>query len=142
MKSSKQRRAEIQAQRASRAANVLAIKRATLPLGAVACNPERLAPSNSYGVPEFVVRGYYVDQPFVCRDCGVEEIWRAAQQKWWYESAGGNVESRAARCNPCRRRERERKNSAREVQQRGAEAKAALHKVRFGGGIDESERGI
>ena len=47
------------------------------------------APNNSYGVPCFVERGYYQDLPFTCVGCGSKEIWRAAQQKWWYEVAKG-----------------------------------------------------
>lgn len=53
------------------------------------CNVSLLAPDNSYGVPEFVTRGTYRDQPFRCQDCGRAEMWTAAQQKWWYETAKG-----------------------------------------------------
>ena len=58
------------------------------------CNPELLAPYNSYGAPRFVYRGYYVDEPFKCASCGEEGVWRATQQKWWYEVAKGHVEER------------------------------------------------
>lgn len=74
-----------------------------------------LAPNNSYGVPEFVKRGCYVDQRFTCVDCGVEEVWTAAQQKWWYEVAKGQVDTRANRCGDCRAKERLRRDEARRV---------------------------
>lgn len=87
-------------------------KRAT---GPVAVRPERLAPDGSYGQPEFVRRGTYVDQPFRCADCGVEEIWRATQQQWWYEVAKGGVWTVATRCRACRAKERRRRLAARAV---------------------------
>src|SRR5689334_16665350 len=83
------------------------------------CNPELLAPSNSYGVPEFVARGYYLDTRFVCAGCQSPQVWTATQQKWWYEVAKGNVESRAKYCRACRRKERERSADARRIHLEG-----------------------
>lgn len=60
------------------------------------------APNGSYSPPEF-----YEDQEFVCADCGAEEVWTAAQQKWWYEVAKGSIYSHAIRCRECRKRHRE-----------------------------------
>ena len=122
MKSGKQRKAEIQQQRAGRAARAEAAAKSLpkpLTAGMAACNPLKLAPYNSYGQPDFVVRGYYVDQPFCCKDCGKQEVWTATRQKWWYEVAKGQVFTRANRCNACRRKERERVAEARRVQQQG-----------------------
>jgi hypothetical protein len=68
----------------------------------VKVNVEALRPYNSYGVPLFVGLGYYVDRPFICRDCDEVQVWRAAQQKWWYEVAKGQVYSTAVRCRRCR----------------------------------------
>jgi hypothetical protein len=76
-------------------------------LNAVRVNREALAPNNSYGEPDFVTRGFYVDQPFQCACCGAEETWRATQQKWWYEVAKGPVYSTAKYCIRCRRKRRE-----------------------------------
>ncbi|WLD14561.1 zinc-ribbon domain containing protein [Planctellipticum variicoloris] len=56
-----------------------------------------------------VERGYYLDQPFTCVDCGKDEVWTATQQKWWYEVAKGDVFTTARRCRICRRRDRERR---------------------------------
>ena len=64
----------------------------------------QLAPNNSYGpgLPRFAQHGYYVDQWYACVDCGKHEVWTAAQQKWWYETAKGYIDSIAVRCKPCR----------------------------------------
>ncbi|MCW5635095.1 MAG: zinc-ribbon domain containing protein [Rubrivivax sp.] len=86
-------------------------------------NPVNLRPDNSYGTPEFVRRGYYVDMPFVCKGCGAAQVWAATQQKWWYESAKGDVWSVAVLCKPCRRREQARKAAARQGHLAGSAAK-------------------
>ena len=76
-------------------------------------NESALAPNNSYGAPKFVYRGYYVDIPFKCRECGKDEVWTAQQQKWWYEVAKGFAYSTAVCCRACRRKEQARKAQAR-----------------------------
>ena len=93
------------------------------PPGLVPVTVESLAPYNSYGTPSFVARGYYEDMPFTCASCGAAQVWRAAQQKWWYEVAKGSVESGANRCSSCRRIERERRAQARGVHLEGIEKK-------------------
>lgn len=124
MKSGKQRRAELEARRTARQEkNTQPARRSTSAAPAVSVNPELLVPSNSYGMPAFVLRGFYEDVPFRCVDCGKAEVWTAAQQKWWYEVAKGNVESRATRCRPCRRRERARRDEARRVHLEGVARK-------------------
>lgn len=115
MKSSKQRRAEIKAERAEKREKLSAKARAAARAGEVLVNPSLLRPSNSYDIPEFVRRGYYTEFPFLCKDCGKEEVWSPTQQKWWYEVAKGNVFTVAVRCRSCRRREKERKTKARQV---------------------------
>lgn len=125
MKSNKQRRAEILERRRERAAaaKLAAAKPRAEIAGTAPCNPALLAPYNSYGQPAFVERGFYMDVAFKCKVCGKEEVWRATQQKWWYEVAKGNVETRAVRCNACRRAERERRAQARRVHLEGLERK-------------------
>lgn len=126
MKSGKQRKLEIKAARLRRVARhhgELACLPTRLLAGVVACETGRLASSNSYGAPAFVYRGYYIDATFRCKDCGAEGIWTAARQKWWYEVAQGNVETRAVRCSVCRTKERERKALARQNHQAGLLAK-------------------
>lgn len=119
MKSGKQRRAELQAKRQERAAKADANLRASKMREGVAVNVDNLAPYNSYGEPDFVERGYYVDKDFTCQGCGCEEVWSARQQKWWYEVAKGYVYSSAKLCRACRRRERERRAEARRVHLEG-----------------------
>lgn len=108
----------------SKAASPASAAPPALPPGAVACDPRRLAPNNSYGT-DFMLRGYYLDRPFVCRDCGAAQLWRASQQQWWYEVAKGEVNSVAVRCRRCRRLERERQAEARRVQLAGLARKQA-----------------
>lgn len=93
--------------------------------GGLAVDRGRLAPDNSYDAPDFVGRGYYLNIPFVCKDCGKHEVWTARQQKWWYEVAKGGVWTTAVRCRPCRRQERERREEARRVHLEGLARKAA-----------------
>ena len=83
------------------------------PGGLVRVNPGALAPNASYSVPPFVQTGYYEDRPFTCKDCGRAEIWRATQQKWWYEIAKGGQDSVAAHCRPCRRKRQAARATAR-----------------------------
>lgn len=85
----------------------------------VAVVTSALAPSNSYSIPDFVERGTYRPEPFVCKDCGVAEVWTPLQQKWWYETAKGDVFTKAVRCRACRTRERTRKSAARRVHLEG-----------------------
>jgi len=93
MKNGKQRRVEIMARRKklaiSRKAMAKAVELRHAPYRFVPVNEELLAPNNSYGASDFVRRGYYVDTPFRCGDCGKEEVWTGTQQKWWYEVAKG-----------------------------------------------------
>ncbi len=118
-KSGKQRRAEIKAARLKRAerswktANIYAT---VIPARAVAANHEMLdhVCTMCHRLPNF-----YMDRPFRCKDCGVDEVWTAKQQKWWYEIAKGHIDSIAVRCRPCRKKERARKAEARRVHLEG-----------------------
>jgi hypothetical protein len=127
MKSGKQRRREI----ISRRRKKLAVKRAranavelrATPYRFIPVNEELLAPNNSYGAPDFVRRGYYIDRAFRCVDCGKEEVWTGTQQKWWYEVAKGFVYSSANRCRTCRRKRREESAVSRQIHLEGVERK-------------------
>ena len=119
MKSGKQRRRELKARRQRKREKIHAATVAEKAERGVAVVVTELAPCNSYGVPRFVVRGYYVDVDFTCVDCGVQQVWTASQQKWWYEVAKGYVYSTASRCRACRRQERERREAARRAHLRG-----------------------
>jgi hypothetical protein len=56
----------------------------------------------------YLKAGWYRDYPFVCKDCGKLEVWTAAQQKWWYEVAKGEILTVATRCRACRKAQREK----------------------------------
>lgn len=128
-KSGKQRCAEIKAARRARRSpftfNALAPQTFAFPRGAVRVDPTLLRPNNSYGQPLFVQRGYYLDQPFRCVDCGIHCLWTAERQRWWYEVARGEPYSIAKRCAPCRAKERERKAEARRRSLEGLQQKQA-----------------
>jgi hypothetical protein len=47
-------------------------------------------------------RDFFEDIGFTCRGCDTEQVWTAADQKWWFEVAGGSLYSTAIRCLPCR----------------------------------------
>lgn len=119
MKSGKQRRQAIKAKRLTK--QTVAVEQAKLDAAAAGerVDSTALAPDGSYSVPDFVIRGYHVDRPFMCQDCGKAEVWTATQQKWWYEVAKGSVWTTAHRCRPCRQQERERRDEARRVHLEG-----------------------
>jgi len=123
MKSGRQRRDEIAAKRRQRRARAWdspagqSPQKPSMPL--VPVNEDLLAPYNSYGAPDFVVRGYYLDCPFRCVACGSEHTWTGTQQKWWYEVAKGYPYSTAKLCRPCRRREQARRAEARRLHLEG-----------------------
>ena len=93
--------------------------------GRAAVNAQNLVWPNTYSdnKPGFLIRGYYRDEVFRCIDCGVEGVWSAKQQKWWYEVAKGELFTKATRCRPCRRRERMRVAEARKVHLEGVTRK-------------------
>jgi hypothetical protein len=91
--------------------------------GEVKVNIALLKLDYSYHHTDFAKRGYYLDQPFQCQDCGVQEVWTAHQQKWWYEIAKGGVWTVSSRCRSCRRREREHQITARKIHLEGVAKK-------------------
>ena len=92
------------------------------PPGSVPADQEILRRNNSiYGpVPRF-----YVDIVVNCRDCGVEEVWTAERQRWWYEVAHGGIHTRAVLCRACRQGARAKKKEARRIHLEGLARKAA-----------------
>lgn len=122
------KKAAIRAEDARTLAKRATKARATHLKGQVLVNASNLLPTNSYGTPDFVLRGFYVDMPFSCKTCGKAQVWTATQQKWWYEAAKGDVWTIAVLCRPCRLRERDRKVAARKVHLDGL-ARKALHET-------------
>ena len=86
-----------------------ALERERLARTRLPVDPSKLDMGNTYSSPP----EFYEDRTFACRDCGVQQTWTAAQQKWWYEDAGGYFFSTAIRCRACRAKERERIAEAR-----------------------------
>ena len=112
---------EKRAQQASKKAEQRVVDRIDRTPGAIRVNETAL--KLGYGTPDFVRRGYYTDQPFNCKDCGKEQVWTAAQQKWWYEVAGAPAITKAVRCRECRRKERLRVEAARKQSKDGLQRK-------------------
>ncbi len=123
VKSNKQRRKEIMARRHMRAmldvTRDLRFPYVMQPLDAVPANLARLAHNSTYGL----LPAYYVDRPLACRDCGSQELWTATQQKWWYEEIGGQINSVAVRCLPCRRAHQAQRAAVRKAHLEGVAAK-------------------
>jgi hypothetical protein len=70
------------------------------PKGAVLADIEKLSHINTYGE----LPTHYLDYPFICKDCGSTEVWKAEQQKWYYEEAKGHIWAVAQRCRACRKK--------------------------------------
>ena len=71
---------------------------------AVVADHSKLDHINTYGfLPDF-----YIDRPFACRRCGKREIWRASDQKWYFEDAKGHIGARAVACHDCRKAKKQR----------------------------------
>jgi hypothetical protein len=70
----------------------------------LAADPSKLNHINTYGsLPEF-----YLDRPFACRRCGKREIWKAKDQKRYYEEAKGHTDAVAVECHACRKAKKQR----------------------------------
>lgn len=93
------------------------------PPGAVLADQQELEHNNTYGpLPRF-----YIDKVLVCRQCGIEEVWTAERQKWWYEVAKGNINTDAVLCRACRGKEKKRKDEARNIHMEGLKKKHESH---------------
>jgi len=79
-----------------------------LPPGAVAADTSRQVPVGPYGSR----KSFYVDVHFTCCDCGSNEVWKAEDQKWFYEVARGSLYKTAVRCRDCR----QKRSATRKVQ--------------------------
>ena len=94
------------------------------PPDAIFADHAHLAHNNAYdSLPLF-----YVDKVLSCRNCGKEEVWSAQQQKWWYEIAKGNINSKAIHCRACRDMEKKRRDKARKIHLEGLKRKQSTLK--------------
>jgi hypothetical protein len=72
---------------------------------ATSADHSKLTHINTYGsLPDF-----YLDRPFICRQCGKRKIWKAKDQKWYYEEAKGHIDAVAIECNECRKAKKQGK---------------------------------
>ena len=70
---------------------------------------------------------YYYDIEFDCVDCGSKEVWKATQQKWWYEEVAGDINASAVRCRRCRARiQAEKEEQKRHMQEKRKERKEGI----------------
>jgi len=93
-----------------------------VPAGAIPADQAKLLHDRTLGPrPRF-----YADKRFTCVECGMEEVWTAADQKWWYEEAKGKIATRANRCGACRRNSRLRRSQERRIHIEGMVAKHGL----------------
>ncbi len=81
---------------------------AEIPDDAIPVDPDKVNIGGSYFHPI-----YYKDVAFKCRDCGVEEVWSAEGQLWYYEETKALYLKMAVRCRSCRKKEQARKEHAR-----------------------------
>ncbi len=93
----------------------------------IAVNNARRLPVESAGLDEWSAwklsmrfpDGFYTDHPFACKDCGKKQVWKAWQQKRWFEQQQGDPDSTAVRCRECRVSARLRKAQARSLSEAG-----------------------
>jgi hypothetical protein len=107
MKSNKSRKAELRQKKEKQIEKRTRREAAQSVTGLVQVNKEAVVLTNFIGIPEFYKRGYYLDEAFICKDCGSDEQWTATQQKWWFEVIKARTDTMAVRCKACRRRRRE-----------------------------------
>jgi hypothetical protein len=73
-----------------------------LPRGAVRGDVSR----QEYCVAHHVPKYFYLDETKSCLQCGEPFVFRATEQKYWYETLKFNFGSVAVRCPSCRRKKR------------------------------------
>ena len=98
MNSNKQKKKQLKAKRKQKAEKNRVKNLNHLAYGRVWADHSQLTHINSYGgLPD-----YYEGKDFTCRDCGVDDMWTANQQKFYFEECKGHIDSLAVRCNACR----------------------------------------
>ena len=101
-------------ERAHRIAKLIAVgwieEAIEIPATAIPVDSDRINIGGSYFRPT-----YFEDLAFVCQDCHSNQVWKAEDQAWFYETSGSPYYSTAIRCRKCRLAERLRKAEARRV---------------------------
>ncbi|MEO0797075.1 MAG: zinc-ribbon domain containing protein [Verrucomicrobiota bacterium] len=82
-----------------------------VPQGCYPVDPDKV--SQNFG--GLIRQAFYTDLEFDCCDCGVRSIWKASDQRWYFEESENksNIYGRPKRCRPCRLKEKGRKDDAR-----------------------------
>ncbi|MES2705624.1 MAG: zinc-ribbon domain containing protein [Verrucomicrobiota bacterium] len=73
-----------------------------IPPDAIPVDPDAVKAGYRYRQPV----AFYQDMSFTCRDCGDRDLWRAADQQWYYEIVKASYDHTAVRCLVCRRAHR------------------------------------
>jgi hypothetical protein len=89
-----------------------------IPRDAIAAERSLQAPNNSYST-----KCYYRDIEFTCSDCGTEEVWKAKDQKWYYEVVKGPIYAGPKRCRARRKKHHKMKSNQRKQMDTAARAR-------------------
>jgi hypothetical protein len=81
---------------------------AEIPDEAIPVDPDLVNFGGSYQRPIF-----YSDRTFTCEDCDTYCVWKAEDQRWYFETSRAPFYVTAKRCLDCRRKERRRKHQTR-----------------------------
>ena len=81
-----------------------------IPEDALAADPDRQDHGGGYAA-----KYYYKDIHFVCRGCGKKDVWRAEQQKRYFEEQKGNIYNEPKWCYRCHARRMKNKHGVGEV---------------------------
>ena len=93
--------------------------RPPLPEGAVRGDPSRQSYYPAFHMPKY----FYLDEERECVECGVQFLFEAKEQRFWYEQLQFNLNSVAIRCRACRARRRHAVEFGRQVGLARARAK-------------------
>ena len=72
------------------------VKGVEIPEGALPGNPDE-----QVGAEGYAAKFHYVDIAYVCRGCGRNGVWTAAQQKRYFEIQKGNIYNEPTWCHRC-----------------------------------------
>ena len=92
-----------------------------LPRGAVRGDARRQVYCRSHHIPKY----FFVDEERACVQCGSSFVFRAAEQKHWYETLKFNFSSVPIRCLGCRRQRRSEHALREQIARAKAEVRAS-----------------
>ncbi len=95
------------------------LSRATLPLGAVPGDVSKQVFCPAHHEPKY----FYLNEKRSCIQCGKAFVFRAAEQKFWYETLKFNFESIPIRCPRCRKLRRSERSLREQIGRARRDAK-------------------